>query len=190
MRAPAGWLCCCSWPRQAFSRRWFILSSGSHAADLATSADLDGIFMVSRSGRHDRDVTGRYPGGVSSLGESVPLSVADPRQSLDRCGMAVHPRVQPGRTHPQGVPNRRRGRRTRPACDLASDRRLGVTQHLGQTADAGLELHIAKRPEAIPCSSPLSQTRACTKGSRLCWPCLQETNCEARGNQRRTVTPN
>lgn len=41
----------------------------------AMGVDLDGIFMVSRSGRHDRDVTWRYPSGVSPFGVQ-----------RDRCG--------------------------------------------------------------------------------------------------------
>jgi hypothetical protein len=43
------------------SRRWLFLTSGCHGAHLAARADFDGIFMVSRSGRHDCDVTVEIP---------------------------------------------------------------------------------------------------------------------------------
>ena len=42
-----------SWPR-----------GGCREGPKAASVDLDEIFMVSRSGRHDRDVIWRYPSGV------------------------------------------------------------------------------------------------------------------------------
>ena len=42
--------------------------------DSVTNPHLDGIFMASRSGRHDRVVTYRYPSGVSSLGVKVTVS--------------------------------------------------------------------------------------------------------------------